>query len=886
MLAATAFAALSACATTSTDTGASSTSRDVPNWVQELQEEVSDLPELTTVEDLGAAPDDTFGPRAGRPQSLVGRRGSPAGGAPTAGSRDGGSPSGGSAARPTAASNPAPSENAPPPRSRLEAQYAGDLPLRPDRNLRQFGYDVVRARGERLAERGVGPVAEDHIVAAGDRLVVTIRSDEVVRHPLDVASDGTVLIPDVGTVRVAGRTLASARSAIGAAVGELVRDPEIDLFAGPAGALVVRIVGEVTRPGLLSLPSGATLTDALAAAGVRRSGSLRRVEHVRSAPEAALRIVDLYDVLIGSRDADDPRLEHGDRVVVPPIGTTVAVAGSVQRPAIYELNGPDTRAESVADALELAGGTTAFTVSGSMQIERTIDGARRLIDLLGQPERATVRDGDLLLVGTIDGRLLPVVEVKGQIVRPGRHQFRRGMTVGDLVRLAGGPMVTAYTRQAFLSRQVGTLGVRDTLLDGGPETTARRVRVLDLGRALAGDPKHDIALEPLDLLEILRPEDARDTPTVEVIGAVRRPGRYELTADMRVGDLIAIAGNLEPDAHRNEAELVRRVVDERSSLDVDRYRLDLDGLLAGDARDPQLATGDRVIVRRMSRAEVRVAVEGRVRFPGEYVLPAGSTVVEMLEAAGGVLPDADLRAAVFTRESVRRRQQDRWNDLVERSRQTMERNLQQRVNAARAKEAASAGLQLEQSRRTLERLRGAQATGRIVVPLTDPAFPTSDANLQLEPGDRLVLPRRSATVSVVGHVFNPVTIVHRERVSTDELLKAAGGLTDLGDPARLYVIRADGTVASLEQRHGRLRSGDALAAGDVVLVPPRPLSRDMGSVILDTLLLARTAMEAGLLGRGAFDGVGEANLSIVDSPASPRSDSGVAADAIRDFTNR
>ncbi len=773
------------------------------------------------------------------------------------------------------ATPPEPNLRAP---SQLELQYRGERPKRPDRDLQQFGYSQLRQIAKSSAG---GPASSDHVLSAGDEVVIDLTTDAVERYRPIVDDDGMLQLEGIGAVLVGGLSFDEARDAIRDEIARVRQGFELSIGLGRLSGVPIRVTGAVAQPGVVNAGPRPTLLDVLSVAEVRPSGSLRTIVVDRSTGERET--IDLYGFLLGQTAPPDIRLGRGDAVVVAPIGRTIAVAGSVQRPGIYELAEQDG-VVSAGQAIELAGGGTGFAIVDQIQIERTDGGRRVLLDVevdgLDQP----LHDGDLLLVGAVDGRLHPVVEVRGEVASPGRFQHRQGLTAGDLVRLAGGLTVDAYEGEAVISRVTGTASRRSAEWDGAPELTSRRILIIDIGRALAGDPSHDIVLEPLDLLRIRRFDEAREMPTVELIGGARRPGTYELTAGLTVADLIALGGHLTPDAFRQEAELVRRRrSDDLTVLDVDRYRLPLAEILSGRARGPVLESGDRLILRILGRAEVRVSATGMFRFPGEYVLPAGSTVTDLIAAAGGVLEGGDLRAARFTRESVRELQTSRWNELAERTRQTFERNLERRINSARTKEQFSARVQLQQAQGTLDRLRRIQAVGRIALDLTAPDYPVSDGNLALETGDTLDVPRFSNTVTVQGHVFNPLTVVYESGISAEELLSRAGGSTELADEERVYVIRADGRVASVEQRGGEFRLRDPMLPGDVLLVPPRPLGRDAASVALDLLLLARAAGEAGALWNLATGSIDDGSISIVDTPASPRSDSTPPAELLEEF---
>ncbi|MEM9084153.1 MAG: SLBB domain-containing protein, partial [Planctomycetota bacterium] len=449
----------------------------------------------------------------------------------------------------------------------------------------------------------------------------------------------------------------------------------------------------------------------------------------------------------------------------------------------------------------------------------------------------------------------------------------------------GGLEVDAFPEQAVLSRLQSARVPRNTEYDAGVRSTSRRVLIVDVERALAGDPEHDLRLAPLDHLRLTTFRDAHEMPVVEVIGAVRRPGRYEQTAGLRVGDLLALSGNLTEDAHREQAELIRRKrVGSSTILDVDRFRIELGSILEGRHRGPLLQNGDQVVVRRLRRAEVRVRIDGLVRFPGEFVLPADSRITDLIAAAGGLLAEADLRASRFTRRGVRDAQLDRWQELAERNRQRIEGVLEERVNSARNKEAASARIQLRQTESLLGRLRNTQANGRIVVPFMRAGFPGSDFDLTLEPGDALFIPRKSKTVSVLGNVFNPLTVVYDPAITTESLIDQAGGLTELADEDRIYVVRADGRVEGAIQERGRFRLDEALLAGDIVLVPKRALDRDFGSVVLDLLLTARSAAEAAALWNLALTDVDESNLSLI-APSEQKGDPNQMTELLDEFQN-
>jgi protein involved in polysaccharide export with SLBB domain len=605
-------------------------------------------------------------------------------------------------------------------------------------------------------------------------------------------------------------------------------------------------VGEVASPGLVEIPARASvMTALLAAGGPNKSGSLRRI---RLDQNGASTEIDLYSFLTMGERSALTLLQPGAVIVVPPVGQTAAVAGLVQRPGIYELKD----GANIQTLLTYAGGLTAFTFTPQAQIERTVAGrGRQKFDaaITGDGLSQPVGDGELLLIGAVDTSLQPSVAVIGQVVRPGTYEYKPGLKVSDLVSRADGLTIDAYLPQALISRQVGQVGDVSQVLDRVSVGSSRRVIVVDLAKAMAHDPAHDIELMPLDQLDIRSVSQSLERARVTVLGAVRQPGTYELSAGLKVSALVAMAGNLTSDVYYDEAELVRRVRDDATTtLDIRRFRFNLGAALRGGDDDPELRNGDQLVIRSMRAAQVKVRIEGEVAFPGEYVFPAGSRITDIISAAGGVTEHADLRAAGFFRRSAEQAERERLTHLAEQTRRAYEGALEHLVKDGQAKEGLAGKLALLQTQDLMDRIQRTDVRGRIVIPFVRSDFPTSAYNLAVEDGDRLVIPRRRETVGVVGLVFNPTNFVAEAGITVGSVIERAGGLAEYADDKRIYVIRADGTVESLAQTgDSRLAMGTSLLGGDVVLVPRAPLERSFGAELADVLALARQAAEVALL---------------------------------------
>jgi len=751
------------------------------------------------------------------------------------------------------ASSPSEKESA----SRLETLYGGRFERTADRNLEQFGYAYFS--GVDKVAQNAGPVSNDYIVGPNDEIVLALSGSTDAYHRITVDRDGFLQIPDFGPIPVAGLYFGELKDVILTFLKERLTGFELTVSMGRLRSIRVSVIGQVNRPGIVEISSlSSPVAAIIAAGGPLKTGSLRQISlrQADSSNDASVNI-DLYNLLRNPDDAPSyPTLRDGDTIHIPSIGPTIGIAGYIQQPGIYELSRDSIE---VTEALELAGGLTPFSFTPLAHIERTVDGRGRQkigVELDADGLSQAMSDGELLLIEAVDGKRQPIVRIEGEVSRPGDYEFRPGMTLSELIERADGLTIDAYLPQAFVSRQLGIAEVIQDVPQRAAHSRTRRVIVSDLSKAVSKNPFHNIKLMPLDLVTIRSHKDARPLPTVEIIGSVQHPGRYELTAGMRVSDLVAIAGNPTPDVYYDEAELIRRVFDEKTRrLDAQRYRLDLRQALntredRSNPHDTLLANGDQLVIRSLQQAQVRVRIEGQVRFPGEYVFPSGAKISDLVAAADGILEDANLRAAIFTRESTKQLQKQRLEHLEERTRRLFEKALEKMVQTGHAREGIAAQLSLTQTMGTVDRIQRDEADGRIVLPFDRPDFPDSEYNLPLETGDRLYVPKRHATVSVAGHVFRPISLVAAEPISIKQALEQAGGLTENAAENQLYVIRADGAVSSIAQKASRLRKSDPLLPGDVLLVPRKATERAFGAKLSDTLALARQAAELGLISAG------------------------------------
>ena len=283
---------------------------------------------------------------------------------------------------------PAPRPSRPLPRSAVEQI----LSTRAGVQLNQFGYaEMGVARPVLLPQSG--GVQENYVLGPGDEIVVTLRGQEAGEFRTFVDRNGRVILPKLTPINVAGRTFADFQQDLTAAVQRAYVATEAFVTLGRVRQIRVTVGGEVNNPGLRVMTGLASAVDAIFVSnGVKKTGSLRNIQILRGGQRIR---VDLYGILRGTAGAQAPLLTDGDRVIVSPLGGTVAIAGPVRIPGIYEL-APGQSGMTASALVTMAGGYTVRGLYDLSLVSLASDGRTQLSSLTG--DRTLVRDSDVLIV--------------------------------------------------------------------------------------------------------------------------------------------------------------------------------------------------------------------------------------------------------------------------------------------------------------------------------------------------------------------------------------------------------------------------------------------------------------------------------------------------------
>jgi protein involved in polysaccharide export with SLBB domain len=734
----------------------------------------------------------------------------------------------------------------------MAGQAVGEVPLQ------QFGYSLFNQPPSTFAPVTDVPVGPDYVIGPGDSLNILLWGVVQEAYQVEIDRNGTIVLPRLGVVQVAGLTLEQLEPFLRRRFAEYYPDFRLAVTLGRLRTILVYVVGEVRQPGAYTVSVLSTVINALfASGGPTKNGSMRRVQLVRRGKP--VHTLDLYNFLLKGDKSQDKTLQSGDTILVPVIGPVAGVAGNVKRPGIYEIE-PDI---TLRRLLDLAGGVTPLGYLQRVQVERIVAGEKKIVVDLNlsaleqRPRTADVgqtrmMDGDVVRLFPIVTLLENVVNLEGYVWRPGRYELKPGMRVRDLL-----PGYTALLPDPYL-------GYAEIVRFIPPELRLTVVS-FNLGAMLAGDSSQNLALQPQDTVRVFSRQTFVDSPLARISGLVHRPGIYPLTQGMRVRDLILRAGDVHKFAYLSNAELTRHPVGAGGEQTV-RVEIDLKKALADDAEHNLLlqdldhllvrqlpgidlqgdieqlwqaqatalypiVQGDQLELLALQRAgilqELVVTLRGEVRFPGVYPVQKGERLSSILRRAGGFTDKAYLRGAIFTRVSVQQSQDQRLQELIREEEQSMLAQSAAEATAALSTEEVAAQKQALAARQDLlARLRTVKPDGRVVIRLQAlEAFASSQQDVEVETGDRLEIPQTPQYVNVLGEVYNRTTaLIYVPGKDVAYYLEKVGGIKPEANEKEIAVVQVDGTVFSNTQDQFVViqANGHSTYLGDFYSIQPQP----------------------------------------------------------------
>lgn len=689
-----------------------------------------------------------------------------------------------------------------------------------------FGSEFFANTPSTFAPVSNAPVPSEYALGPGDELMIRGWGTIDIDFRATIDRNGTISIPTIGSVPLAGVKAGDAQNVIRAAVGRLYKGVTVTVTFGQLRAITVYVVGQANRPGTYTVSSLSTLVTALfASGGPNANGSMRHVQVKRGGKVAAE--LDLYAFIAKGDKSADIKLQDGDTIFIPPAGGFVALTGKVNSPSVFELK---TGTDTVESLLDVAGGLPVVADPRRAFLER-IDPATnrpRTVEefaLEGKGLKRTLKNGDVLNITSITPSFSNAVVLRGNVDQPVRAPFTSGMRVSDLIP----------SREYLISRK-STRRQNNVIAASG--NSERSTTDRNGSRNANGINDVQSGMGTYGMNGLNNGNNVNNINNINGQGTANRRGNdmEDRRSNVEAESIAASIGGLIDQINWDYA-VIERV--NRSDLSVKLIPFNL-GRVFSNPNGPdnvQLQPGDTVTIFSqddvavpMDKRQVFVRIEGEVNVPGVYQMTAGDTLQTLIAKAGGPTGNAYLFGTAFYREEVRKEQQanlQRAADRLESQVRSEQSAQMANLRAMSPTEAAASTAQFETERRIAEeriaRFRNLQSTGRIAFGLepTERSFARLP-QVTLQNGDRLVVPFKPAFVHVFGSVNVEASPLWRPNSRVKDYLKLAGTTSD-ADVDNTFVLRVDGTVVSAESQgwfFGKI-GGLEIMPGDTIVVPEK-----------------------------------------------------------------
>jgi polysaccharide export outer membrane protein len=695
-----------------------------------------------------------------------------------------------------------------------------------------YGEDLFRRVPSTFSPNELAPVPSQYVIGPDDELRIRIWGQVNFSGNLRVDRSGDIFLPQIGAVPVAGLQFSAVDQHIRSAVSKIYRNFDLSVDIGRIRSMQIYVSGQARRPGAYTISSLSSLVDALfATGGPSPQGSLRHILLNRDG--RTVTDFDLYALLLrGDKSKDVPLLPE-DVLYIPVAGSQVAVTGSVRNQGIYELRGGET----IGDLIELAGQTSAIASTNSrISIERVEPG--KLLQAMefkfdASGLAAPLMNGDVLRIYSILPAYEKTVTLRGYVANPGRFGWADGMRLSDLIPDRDSLMSRDYWwKRSHLGLPAPEFEPSITTIGQGgqpPESNAGGLTT---------------SVTQSTLTAVLK-SNAEQSPWNQSTGQAQKGNGGSLASGIEEMAASGSTGQsapndvrlLAPQINWNHAVIER--IDPNTlrpsliSFDLGKLVLDHDA-----SQNIALQPGDTITV--FSQADVRVPIDEQVKYvklegefvhPGFYSVLPGETLRDLTHRAGGLTSKAYLYGSEFTRESTRMLQQQRLDEYVRTVTIDSERGTQALAvsGGSSASSAGDVSASRVMAHDMIARLNEVKATGRIVLQFRPKSTSLVDVPaLNLENGDKFIVPFTPAIVNVVGAVYDQNSFAYQRGRSVGYYLKLAGGSNRNADWRHAFVIRADGSVISRDHasNFGMFSSSFdniQLNPGDTVVVPDKTL---------------------------------------------------------------
>lgn len=503
-----------------------------------------------------------------------------------------------------------------------------------------FGREIFSEKSLTFAPSYNIATPANYVLGPADEIVIDVWGSSELFIKQKISPEGTISIQGVGPISLTGLAIEEAQRRVTQKISTIMGSVKCKLSLGQIRSIKVNIVGEVMTPGTYSLPSLATLFNAIyVAGGVNSIGSLREIKVFRSNKEIAQ--LDVYNYLINGKSETNIRLEDNDMIIVQPYKNLASLNGKVKRERIYEMKEGETLSQLIA----YAGGFTGDAYTDNVTVKRKT-GRQYSIQTVDNPhfDSFVINDGDGVNVGKVISEYMNRIVITGAVWRPGEFQLSDQInTLSELIAKAEGLKGNEFGSRGQITRIKSDY--------------TKEIIPFNVTKAANGD--EDINLIKNDSIHIATVIELREDYTITGVGELNNPHTTEFRDGMTIEDVIIICGGLKESASLAKIEIVRRIKDANSTeytkniAEKFSFNINEDLSIAAEAERFVLHPFDEVFIRRSPgySPQIKVGVLGEIIFPGMYgVTFVGERISDVIKRCGGFTPEAYIAGGSIKRK--------------------------------------------------------------------------------------------------------------------------------------------------------------------------------------------------------------------------------------------
>ena len=737
-----------------------------------------------------------------------------------------------------------------------------------------FGLDLFKESPSTFAPIDLAPAPLDYVLGPGDELRIQLFGNETVNRLIPINREGNILMPEFGVTQVSGLTFGEAKERITSIVNASLIGVTVEVSLAKIRSIQVFVLGNAFSPGAYTVSSLSNVSNILFfSGGPTSNGSLRDIDVKRSGK--IIGNFDFYDLLISGNINSDIRLQSNDAIVINPTGITIKISGEVKKEAIFELK----EKENFSDLLFFASGFTNLADKKKITLSSLAENGERIFKNFSFKEIENIQfsDGDEIFVNRLSNTPRNIIRVSGEIASPGFVAYEENISLEDLIK-PDSFLESTYTPFAIIEREneFGSKSLlRANLINDGSSKTFLKpndaifilsrkdinflnsILVADALSLLSNKNSNTLSefffnaktnryqckslqllakqsssssikfvkskylpnpnLNPIDQLEFVEecPEIFEEKPYLIIFslenssvisGEVRNPGIYPAYNILSPIDLLSFAGGVTEksssimDIYSDEGFSIKIDINEEKDLSSLGIKSSFYGNLSSEKNNEVFS----------------ISLEGAFVSPGIYGAKQGERLSDLIKRAGGYKQNAYPYGGILARKSVAEKEKIAFM----RSADQLEQSIATAISSGRISSVGGdPTLALSSISRLITNLENIDPIGRVVTEFDlDTIERSPERDLLLEPGDRILIPERSSTITVSGQVLSPTSFSFDPTLKVKNYIDLAGGYSEDADKSRTLVIYPNG----MSSRIKNWPNSPDLAPGTTLVIPRDP----------------------------------------------------------------